>query len=86
MKTDGGAVSGTIGRRTITGTVNGAAIKFTLKGDDSADDFSGTISGDRIEGTLVRTQKGEQPFKTSWTATRIPTSLPDRHGATNSPR
>jgi acetamidase/formamidase len=72
VKADGAALSGTIGRRTMTGTVNGAALKFTLKGDDSADDLSGTISGDRIEGTLVRTAKGEQPFKTSWTATRIP--------------
>jgi acetamidase/formamidase len=82
VKVDGPSVSGTIGRRSIDGTVNGTAIRFTLKGDDTSDEFSGTISGDRIEGTLVRTAKGEQPFKTSWTAARIPTKRagpPQRH-------
>jgi amidase len=82
VKVDGSSVSGTIGRRSINGTVNGSAIKFTLKGDDTVDEFNGTVGADRIEGTLVRTQKGQQTLKTSWTAMRIPAKPagpPQRH-------
>jgi acetamidase/formamidase len=83
LKVDGTALSGTIGRRPIEGRVNGNAIRFAMKTDDTTDEFSGTIAADGLTGALVRTEKGEQnPFKTTWSARRVPprrTGPPERH-------
>ena len=83
LKVDGTAVSGTLGRRPITGTVSGNAVRLTMKGQDSADEFNGTLSADGMTGTLVHTETGDQnPFKTSWSARRVPARRagpPQRH-------
>jgi amidase len=42
LKVEGGALTGTLGRRPIQGTVAGRAIQFALKDDDSTDEFTGT--------------------------------------------
>src|SRR4030088_880030 len=54
VKADGSTVSGTLGRQSIAGTVSGNAIRFTIKNDTRTDEFTGTISADRLVGTLVR--------------------------------
>jgi acetamidase/formamidase len=83
LKVDGTSLSGTIGRRSIDGTVSGNTIRFAMKTDDTTDEFNGTISPDGLTGTLVRTQKDEQnPFKTTWSARRVPprrAGPPQRH-------
>ena len=83
LKTDGTTVSGTLGRRPIEGSVNGSAIRFSSKSDDESDEFTGTIAGSEISGTLVHTGKDDpNPIKTSWSARRVPakrTGPPQRH-------
>lgn len=83
LKVDGSAVSGTLGPRPISGTVNGNTIVLTLKGQDSADEFNGTLSGNSMTGTLTHTETGDQnPQKSSWTAQRVPAKRagpPQRH-------
>src|SRR5438552_10823933 len=46
-----------------------SAIRFALKGDDTRDEFTGTIAGEGMSGTLVRT--GAATFKRSWSAVRM---------------
>src|SRR5262249_36005151 len=72
LKLDGAQLSGTIGQRPIDGTLTGNVIRFVLRSDDTIDEFTGNVTGDRRNGTLVRTEKGEQRFKTSWSAKRAP--------------
>ena len=73
LKVDGTALSGTLGRRQVEGTVSGSAIRFTVRNEDTIEEFSGTVSADGMTGTLVRTEKDQQsPFKTSWSARRVP--------------
>jgi amidase len=73
LKVDGASLSGTLGRRSIDGTLSGSAIRFAIKNQDATDEFSGTISADAMAGTLVHTEKdGQNPFKTSWSARRLP--------------
>jgi acetamidase/formamidase len=83
LKVDGSAVSGTLGQRPIDGTVNGNTIRLTLKGQDSADEFNGTLSANSMTGTLIHTETGDQnPQKTSWSAQRVPAKRagpPQRH-------
>jgi amidase len=83
LKVDGTAVSGTLGRRPIVGTVTGSAIRLTVKNQDSADEFNGTLSADSMTGTLIHTETGDQnPLKTSWSARRVPAKRagpPQRH-------
>jgi len=74
VRLDGTILTGTLGRQPIDGTASGGAIQFTLPHDDSTDQFSGTVSGDRMTGTLIRTEKdGTVSVKTSWSARRPPT-------------
>jgi acetamidase/formamidase len=57
-------------------------IRFALRSDDTVDEFTGNVSADGMSGTLVRTEKGEQRFKTSWSAKRVPARRggpPQRH-------
>jgi len=82
LAVDGSAVSGTLGRQSIEGTLRGIDVQFAAKTPDTVDTFSGRVSGDRIAGTVVRTSSGENPRTTSWTATRIPAKRagpPQRH-------
>src|SRR5258706_8398831 len=83
LKVDGSEVSGTLGQRPIGGTVNGNTIRLTLKGQDSADEFNGTLSANSMTGTLIHTETGDQnPQKTSWSAQRVPAKRagpPQRH-------
>jgi amidase len=83
LKVDGTAVSGTLGRRPIAGTVTGSAIRLTVKNQDSADEFNGTLSADSMTGTLIHTETADQnPLKTSWSARRVPAKRagpPQRH-------
>jgi amidase len=81
LKVDGTVLSGTLGRRPVEGTVTGHAIRFTLRNADTIDEFNGTLSADGLEGTLVRTEKGQNPFNSSWSARRIPAKRagPPRH-------
>ena len=83
VKVDGTTLSGTLGRRTIAGTVSGSSIRFAIKNEDESNEFEGTLSDDRMSGTLVRTSKDEPaPFRTTWSALRVPprrTGPPQRH-------
>ena len=83
VKVDGTALSGTLGRRTIAGTVSGSSIRFAIKNEDESNEFEGTLSDDRMSGTLVHTSKDEPaPVKTTWSARRVPprrTGPPQRH-------
>ena len=83
LKVDGTALSGTLGRRPIDGTVGGNAIRFTMKNEDATDEFNGTMSADGMTGTLVHTEKGGQnPLNSSWSASRVPARRagpPQRH-------
>jgi amidase len=83
LKVDGTAVSGTLGGRSIEGSVNGTAIRFSRKSDDSNDEFTGAIAGNEIAGTLVHTEKDDpNPRRISWSARRVPakrTGPPERH-------
>jgi acetamidase/formamidase len=82
LKLDGTALSGAIGPRPIDGTVTGNAVRFVLRNEGAIDEFTGNVSGDGMSGTLVRTERGEQRFKTSWSARRVPARRigpPQRH-------
>jgi hypothetical protein len=82
LKLDGTQLSGTIGPRPLDGTLMGNTIRFALRSDDTIDEFTGTVSADGMSGTLVRTEKGDQRFKTSWSAKRVPARRggpPQRH-------
>ena len=74
LKIDGSNVSGTLGQRAIAeGTMSDSAIRFALKGDDTRDEFTGTIAGEGMSGTLVRT--GAATFKRSWSAVRMAATI-----------
>jgi amidase len=82
LKLDGSQLSGTIGPRPLDGTLMGNTIRFSLRSDETDDEFTGNVSADGMSGTLVRTEKGEQRFKTSWSAKRVPARRggpPQRH-------
>jgi acetamidase/formamidase len=83
LKVDGTAVSGTLGQRPLEGTVGGNTIRLTMKSQDSADEFNGTLSADGMTGTLLHTETGDpNPRKTSWSARRVPARRagpPQRH-------
>jgi amidase len=83
LKVDGTTLTGTAGGRMIEGSVTGNAIRFSSKSDDSSDEFTGTVAGGEISGTLVHTEKNDpNPHKTSWSARRIPAKRagpPQRH-------
>jgi len=83
LRVEGTVLSGTVGRQSIEGTVSGTTIRFALRNGDTTDEFTGTLSADRMAGTLVRTDKAAQnPFKTSWSAQRVPPKRagpPQRH-------
>jgi acetamidase/formamidase len=83
LKVEGTAVSGTLGRRPIDGTVTGNTVRLTMKSQDSADEFNGTRSADGMTGTLIHTDTGDQtPLKRSWSARRVPAKRagpPQRH-------
>jgi acetamidase/formamidase len=73
LKVDGTVVSGTLGRRSIDGTLSGSTIRFTAKSPDATDEFNGTVSSDSITGTPRHTETNEpQPRETSWSARRAP--------------
>jgi amidase len=80
---DGTAVSGTIGRETIAGTVNGGRIHFTTRSGESSDEFDATLADDNLTGSLVHTQPDDpKTTRYSWTARRIPapkSGPPGRH-------
>ena len=83
LKTEGTKVSGTLGRQPIDGTIQGAAIRFTVRTPDSSDEFDGALSNGALSGTLVRTSKDvPQPQRSTWSARRIPvrrSGPPQRH-------
>jgi amidase len=83
LKVDGAAVSGTLGRQPLEGTLQGGGIQFTIKTPDSIDTFSGTFSADGIAGTVVHSEAGGGNARTaSWTARRVPAKRsgpPQRH-------
>src|SRR4029453_18752810 len=82
LKLDGTQLSGTIGPRPLDGTLTGNMIRFALRSDDTGDELQGNVSADGLSGTLVRTEKGEQRFKPSWSARRAPArpgGPPQRH-------
>jgi acetamidase/formamidase len=83
LKIDNGAVGGTIGRQTISGTVNGASVHFVAHGDNGRSEFDGALSGGRLSGTVVITSADtSESEKRSWSATRMPSrpaDAPSRH-------
>ena len=83
LKVDGTVVSGTLGRRSIDGTLSGSTLRFTVKSPDATDVFNGTLSSDSMTGTLRHTETDDpQPRETSWSARRVPAKRagpPQRH-------
>jgi acetamidase/formamidase len=83
LSADGTTMSGTLGRQKIDVSVNGDTIRFVMKSEDATDEFTGTISGDGMAGTALRTEKGEpNPLKSTWSARRVPARRagpPQRH-------
>jgi amidase len=83
LKVDGAAVSGTLGRQALEGTLQGGGIQFTIKTPDSIDTFSGTLSADGMAGTVVHSEAGGgNPRTASWTARRVAarrSGPPQRH-------
>jgi len=83
LKVDGAAVSGTLGRQTLEGTLQGGGIQFTIKTPDSIDTFSGTLSAEGIAGKVVHSEAAGGNSRTaSWTARRVPAKRsgpPQRH-------
>ncbi len=74
---DGTAVSGTIGRDTITGTAGSGRIHFTSRSGESSDEFDATLADDSLTGSLVHTQPDDpKTTRYSWTARRIPAPKP----------
>lgn len=84
LKNDAGAITGTIGREAITGTLQGAALHFTARNDNATSEFDGTLSGDRLSGTVVITRKDAPQEKRTWSAARMPSrpGAPRRHDFT----
>ena len=77
LKIDGTTVGGTIGRQTITGTARGATLHFVASNGNGRSEFDGTLSGDRLSGSVVITPTDDsQPDKRTWFATRMPTRPP----------
>ena len=83
LTVDGNKISGTLDRQAINGTISGTAIQFAVKTATVTIDFTGTIAGDGLSGSVVRTASDDPaPFKTTWTARRVPprrAGPPERH-------
>ncbi len=83
MHVDGASVSGTVGRQSITGTLRGASLHFVARGNNGTSEFDGTLSGDRLSGTVVIASTDDPATeKHTWAAVRIPsrpTAAPQRH-------
>src|SRR5262249_36125752 len=80
---DGTRLSGTLDRQAIEGTITGNAIRFTVKTATTSIEFTGSLVGDTLSGSMVRTSTDDpMPFTTTWTARRVPprrTGAPQRH-------
>jgi acetamidase/formamidase len=73
LKIAGSAVTGTLGRMAITGTAQKGALHFVAGNDDLTNEFDGTLTGDRLSGTVVVTPKDDpKPERRTWSATRMP--------------
>jgi amidase len=73
LKLDGAALSGTVGPGTLEGTVNGNAIRFTVKQGDVTDEFTGTLAGGAMSGIHAHAGKDAgDSYRRSWSATRMP--------------
>lgn len=83
LHVEGTTLSGTLGRRTISGSVTGSTIRFTIRDGDAVEEFTGAMSSDGLTGTLVSTDPADpDTMKTSWSARRIPARRagpPQRH-------
>jgi amidase len=83
VQIDGTAVSGTVGRQSITGTFRGTALHFVARNDNGSSEFDGSLSGDRLSGTVVIASKDDSDTqKRAWSAVRMPsrpTAAPRRH-------
>src|SRR5262245_44929573 len=83
LQVDGSKLSGTLGQRAIDGNAAGGSIRFTIKVDDSTETYTATLADETMSGTLLRESSDDpNPFKTSWSARRIPTKPsgpPRRH-------
>ena len=83
LAVDGDRLSGTIDRQTVDGTISGNTIRFTVKNATVTIEFTGSIAGDTLSGSMVRTSADDpMPFKTTWTARRVPPKRagpPQRH-------
>ena len=83
LRVDGSAVSGTIGRQTISGTTDGSKVHFVVRNDSGSSEFDATLSSAGLSGTLVERSKDDpKPETRTWTAVRIPlrpATAPRRH-------
>lgn len=83
LRVDGSAVSGTIGRQTISGTTDGRTVHFVVRNDSGSTEFDATLSTAGLSGTLVERSKDDpKPETRTWTAVRLPSrpaTAPRRH-------
>ena len=83
LRVDGSALSGTLGRQTISGTTDGSKVHFVVRNDSGSTEFDATLSSAGLSGTLVERSKDDpRPETRTWTAVRIPSrpaTAPRRH-------
>jgi len=84
----GATLTGTDGQSTLEGTHEGNRVHFTSKNDRSSDEYTGTVSGDTMGGTVIHSDKDDpQPQHLTWSARRMPArpaGPPSRHEFTPS--
>src|SRR5438067_5889104 len=84
LKVEGSKVTGELAGNKLEGSVNGNKVNFTVRDEnDGTAEFSGTVAGEKISGTVLMTNfisTGEHTTRT-FTATRVPqySGPPQRH-------
>jgi amidase len=77
LESDRGKLTGTDGQSTLEGTIEGDRVHFTSTNDRSSDQYTGTVAGDTMSGTVIHTEKDDpERQKLTWSARRLPARPP----------
>src|SRR5689334_3306167 len=85
LKSEAGKLTGKLGDHDLQGTVEGTRIHFVSKNKagDASRDYTGSLQGDMISGSVVIDETGDSPehIATTFTARKIPDkpAVPKRH-------
>jgi hypothetical protein len=66
---NGGALTGSSSYGPVNGAISGSSISFTIR-DEDMKTFTGTVSGDSMNGTFTENFEDELFRNGSWTAAR----------------